>query len=165
MGTGNLNISTVIKPVWFRDAPAACSFDTRGGLHRIDRIPEGYYVLVETETPGGYETAEPVLVQVKKESQVFRYYMENRRRKWYADKTDENGRQIRGARLALYRADENGGFSAEEELLEDTWMSGVEGTYTADVCRSRIPEGMGQATCVCTGLPPVREGSSLPGRA
>ena len=23
-----------------------------GGLHRIDRIPEGYYVLVETETPG-----------------------------------------------------------------------------------------------------------------
>ena len=117
------------KTGMFRDAPAACSFDTRGGLHRIDRIPEGYYVLVETETPGGYETAEPVLVQVKKESQVFRYYMENRRRKWYADKTDENGRQIRGARLALYRADENGGFSAEEELLEDTWMSGVEGTY------------------------------------
>ena len=63
----------------FRDAPAACSFDTRGGLHRIDRIPEGYYVLVETETPGGYETAEPVLVQVKKENQVIRYYMENRR--------------------------------------------------------------------------------------
>ena len=65
------------KTGMFRDAPAACSFDTRGGLHRIDRIPEGYYVLVETETPGGYETAEPVLVQVKKESQVFRYYMEN----------------------------------------------------------------------------------------
>lgn len=140
--------------------PAACSFDTRGGLHRIDRIPEGYYVLVETETPGGYETAEPVLVQVKKESQVFRYYMENRRRQWYADKTDENGRQIRGARLALYRADENGGFSAEEELLEDTWTSGGEGTYTADdLAEGRIPEGYGPGDLRLHRLPPVREGT------
>lgn len=144
----------------FRDAPAACSFDTRGGLHRIDRIPEGYYVLVETETPGGYETAEPVLVQVKKENQVIRYYMENRRRQWYADKTDENGRQIRGARLALYRADENGGFSAEEELLEDTWTSGGEGTYTADdLAEGRIPERYGPGDLRLHRLPPVREGT------
>ncbi len=148
------------KTGMFRDAPAACSFDTRGGLHRIDRIPEGYYVLVETETPGGYETAEPVLVQVKKENQVIRYYMENRRRQWYADKTDENGRQIRGARLALYRADENGGFSAEEELLEDTWTSGGEGTYTADdLAEGRIPEGYGPGDLRLHRLPPVREGT------
>ena len=91
---------------------------------------------------------------------MFRHYMENRRRKWYADKTDENGRQIRGARLALYRADENGGFSAEEELLEDTWMSGVEGTYTADdLAEGRIPEGYGPGDLRLHRLPPVREGT------
>ena len=86
--------------------------------------------------------------------------MENRRRQWYADKTDENGRQIRGARLALYRADENGGFSAEEELLEDTWTSGGEGTYTADdLAEGRIPEGYGPGDLRLHRLPPVREGT------
>ena len=86
-----------------------------------------------------------------------RYYMENRRRQWYADKTDENGRQIRGARLALYRADENGGFSAEEELLEDTWTSGGEGTYTADdLAEGRIPERYGPGDLRLHRLPPVR---------
>lgn len=79
-----------------------------------------------------------------------------------ADKTDENGRQIRGARLALYRADENGGFSAEEELLEDTWTSGGEGTYTADdLAEGRIPEGYGPGDLRLHRLPPVREGTII----
>ena len=148
------------KTGMFRDGPAACSYDIRGGLHRIDRIPEGYYVLVETETPGGYETAEPVLIQVKEESWVIRYYVENRRRQWYADKTDERGQQVCGAGLALYRADENGGFSADEALLEDTWTSGREGTYTADdLAEGRIPKGYGPGDLRLHRLPPVREGT------
>lgn len=70
------------------------------------------------------------------------------------------GRQIRGARLALYRADENGGFSTEEELLEDTWTSGGEGTYTADdLAEGRIPEGYGPGDLRLHRLPPVREGT------
>lgn len=132
--------------------PAACSFDTRGGLHRIDRIPEGYYVLVETETPGGYETAEPVLVQVKKENQVIRYYMENRRRQWYADKTDENGRQIRGARLALYRADENGDFPQRKSFWKIPGRREGKGPIRRMIWqREGSRRGMDQATCVCTG--------------
>lgn len=94
-----------------------------------------------------------MLVQVKKENQVNPVL--------YGEQAADSGMQtrlmrmdgqIRGARLALYRADENGGFSAEEELLEDTWTSGGEGTYTADdLAEGRIRRMMSQATCVCTG--------------
>lgn len=115
---------------------------------------------------GAMKRQSPVLVQVKKESQVTQYYMENRRRQWFADKTDENGRQIRGARLALYRADENGGFSADEELLEDTWMSGREGTYTADdLAEGRIPEGYGPGDLRLHRASACKGGDLLPGRA
>ena len=57
-------------------------------------------------------------------------------------------------------AERKRGIAAEEELLEDTWMSGVEGTYTADdLAEGRIPEGYGPGDLRLHRLPPVREGT------
>ena len=60
-------------------APEMIAYDTGTGIHRLDRIPAGLYVLVETVTPSGYETAKPCLVQVKENGAVQRYFMENKR--------------------------------------------------------------------------------------
>ena len=62
------------------DAPDMISYDTGTGIHRLDRIPDGQYVLVETETPKGYETAAPRLITVGKTGAVQRYFMENRKK-------------------------------------------------------------------------------------
>lgn len=55
------------------------SYDMRAGLHRIDRIPEGKYVLLETRVPDGYQGAEPILITVDQTENIVRYEVENRR--------------------------------------------------------------------------------------
>lgn len=63
----------------FENAPDMVSYDTGTGIHRLDKIPAGTYVLVETKTPQGYETAKPCLVTVKETGAVQRFFMENRK--------------------------------------------------------------------------------------
>lgn len=135
------------------------SYDTEGGIHRIDRIPEGNYILVETKAPEGYQTAEPMLIKVEQDKSVKRYSMENRPQNVYVDKTDENGNQISGAELELYRADENGCFTRQEEYLIDRWISGTDGVYTPDdLAEGSIPKGYGPGDQRLHKLPPVSEG-------
>lgn len=55
------------------------SYDMRAGLHRIDRIPEGKYVLLETRVPDGYQGVEPILITVDQTENIVRYEVENRR--------------------------------------------------------------------------------------
>ncbi len=52
-------------------------YETLYGEHRFDRIPAGYYVLVETETPEGYVSAPPKLITVKEIDAVQRYEIDN----------------------------------------------------------------------------------------
>ena len=59
--------------------PGMTSYDMRAGLHRIDRIPEGKYVLLETRVPDGYQGAEPILITVDQTENIVRYEVENRR--------------------------------------------------------------------------------------
>lgn len=59
--------------------PEMVSYDTRAGLHRIDRIPEGKYVLLETRIPDGYQGMDPMLVTVSQMGSIIRYEVENRR--------------------------------------------------------------------------------------
>ena len=52
--------------------PGMTSYDMRAGLHRIDRIPEGKYVLLETRVPDGYQGAEPILITVDQTENIVR---------------------------------------------------------------------------------------------
>ncbi len=61
------------------DYSEVVSYNFLNGLHRLDRIPVGTYILVETRVPDGYETCEPKVVVVKETGQIQRVYMENRR--------------------------------------------------------------------------------------
>ncbi len=60
--------------------PEVTSYDTRGGLHRIDRLPEGKYVLLESKVPDGYQGADPMLITVDQSGTVIRYEVENKRK-------------------------------------------------------------------------------------
>lgn len=62
------------------DYPEMVRYDTRAGLHRINRIPAGTYVLLETKIPDGYQNAEPVLVTVEQTEDVIRYEVENKKK-------------------------------------------------------------------------------------
>lgn len=135
------------------------SYDTQPGRHRVDRIPEGFYVLVEEEAPDGYEKAGPKLIQAAGTVSLQRYGLENRRREIYVDKVNEKGMQVTGASLALYRPDEMGDFTEAEAFLVDRWISGTEGTYTADDrADGTIPDGYRPGDFRLHRLPAVREG-------
>jgi hypothetical protein len=120
------------------------SYDTASGIHRIDRIPAGYYVLAETKTPEGYQAVRPKLVQAGETAAVWRYELENVPKELWIDKTDEDGNQIIGAELVLYRAAADGSFSAEAAYEIDRWISGSEGRFTADdAAEGKVPDGYG----------------------
>ena len=59
--------------------PGMTSYDMRAGLHRIDWIPEGKYVLLETRVPDGYQGVEPILITVDRRENIVRCEVENRR--------------------------------------------------------------------------------------
>ena len=86
------------------------SYDMASGIHRIDRLPAGQYILVETETPEGYWMADPKLITVEQTGIIRRYEMENRRipepeEPWgelVIKKLDaENGTGLLGARFEV----------------------------------------------------------------
>ena len=55
------------------------SYDMRAGLHRIDRIPKGKYVLLETRVPDGYQGVEPILITVDQTENIVRYGNQKKR--------------------------------------------------------------------------------------
>lgn len=135
------------------------SYDNQAGRHRIDRLPAGYYVLVEEQAPDGYGKAKPELITVADTTSLQRCSMKNESREFYVDKTDEEGRQIKGAELALYRPDENGSFVETEDYLIDSWITGTEGRYTADDrAGGKIPDGYAPGDFRIHRLPALEEG-------
>ena len=143
----------------YEAAPDMVSYEIGDGLHRIDRIPAGQYVLVETETPPGYQTANPRLITVEESGDVQRYSIENAKKVIYVDKTDGAENQLSGAELALYRGDDGGYLTVSEEYLVDKWNSGTEGVYDADdLAEGTIPDGYAPGDRRLHRLPPIGDG-------
>ncbi len=122
----------------------ACSYLTLENRQRLDYLPAGNcYVLVETEVPPGFSRAEDTLVTVADTGEVQLYRVENEEGTLLISKVYENGtKELAGARLALYRADETGGLTKSSSYLFDSWVSGSDGRYTElDAINHRIPQG------------------------
>lgn len=122
----------------------ACTYRTLDNRQRLDYLPVGAsYVLAETEVPTGFARAEDVLVTVRNTGEVQPYRVENEEGTLLISKVYENGsRELAGARMALYRANEEGGLTRSSRYLFDSWVSGNDGRYTElDAINHRIPQG------------------------
>ncbi len=123
----------------------ASSYLTETGMRRFDYLPVGAaYVAVETEPPAGYAAAEPVLLQIRDLADVQRYRIRNEENALLISKTFSggDGRELPGAKLALYRAAPGGELIREESYLAAMWVSGQDGIYTEnDWLNGRIPQG------------------------
>ncbi len=118
------------------------SYDTLEGMHRIDYLPfnavkegkkVGNYVLVEEKTPAGFETVDPKAIVLIETGNVQRFSIENEEKYINVLKVVKDGAReyaVKGAELALYRADEAGNFVEDETHLIQTWISGSDGRYT-----------------------------------
>lgn len=62
------------------------SYDLLNGTHRLDRIPSGAYILVETKVPAGYEGTAPKLITVEEVEAVQRVSVENRKKEYETPK-------------------------------------------------------------------------------
>lgn len=130
------------------------SYDTLEGIHRIDYLPftdikdgrkAGNYVLVETETPEGYEPAKPKALVLEEKGSVQRFSLENTEKyisilKLISDGVNEYTAE--GVKMALYRPDTDGNFNSDERNLLERWISGADGRFTEeDRYQGNIPEG------------------------
>lgn len=137
------------------------SYDTSDGIHRIDYLPlnptkndlasnrkKGYYVLVETKTPSGYQKAAPKPVIVEETAEIQLYGLENRAKSVYISKLGRSGEiseeaiYLAGAELAVFRAAQDGSLVQEKEYLVERWISGSDGKFTEEEAeKQEIPAG------------------------
>lgn len=137
------------------------SYDTSDGIHRIDYLPlnptkndlasnrkKGYYVLVETKTPSGYQKAAPKPVIVEETAEIQLYGLENRAKSVYISKLGSSGEAseeaiyLAGAELAVFRAAQDGSLVQEKEYLVERWISGSDGKFTEEEAeKQEIPAG------------------------
>ena len=140
--------------------PNLIGYETRNGLYRLDYIPAGTYVLVETKIPEGYDGAKPMLVRVEETSAVQSVYLENKKLeepekegKLVIHKIDgkQNKENLAGAVFEVrnlqdgtsYRiATEEDGYTILENLpVHGTYESGIEGPCVYEVQEIQAPEG------------------------
>lgn len=140
--------------------PSLISYEMQNGLHRLEYIPVGTYILVETQTPEGYEPAKPMIVVVDETKEIQTIYLENKRMeevdkkgKLVVHKIDANqqGTNLAGAWFEVknlqdnssYRivTDEDGYASLENLPIRGRYESGIEGPCVYEVKEVQAPEG------------------------
>ena len=144
----------------YRVEGSLISYDTSDGIHRIDYLTvnetdinsgtkkKGYYVLVETKTPEGYQKAEPKPVIVDETAEIQLYGLENRAKSVWISKLgqisedSEESYYLKGAKMAVFKAAQDGSLLREDKYLIDCWTSGDEGYFTEeDADNKKIPDG------------------------
>ncbi len=128
----------------------AVSFETVEGIRRFDYLPAGKsFVLVEEKTPAGYGKAPDRLITVENTADIQRHRVLNQDSRLLISKCakregdqEEDIKELPGAELALYRADDRGELSQDDSHLAAQWISGTDGIYTEeDWVNGRIPKG------------------------
>ena len=137
------------------------SYDTSDGIHRIDYLPlnptkndlasnrkKGYYVLVETKTPSGYQKAAPKPVIVEETAEIQLYGLENEDKVCLYFQAGKLRRGIRRGNLSGRRRTScfPGGTGwkpdAGKEYLVERWISGSDGKFTEEEAeKQEIPAG------------------------
>lgn len=117
---------------------------TEEGTTMFHYLPIGYYVLVEEETPVGYSTADPVLINLDDIGHLeLTHDIEMPDYPLTIDVSKvavSRGKEVRDAFLQIFAVDEHG-IRLEPAYYE--WYSGTDGVYTiADMEAGLIPDGL-----------------------
>ena len=140
--------------------PNLSSYEMQNGLHRLDYLPAGTYILVETQTPKGYETAKSLIVSVDETKEIQTFYLENKRQeklekegKLVIHKNDakQKNRNLAGAWFEVKNLQDNtsyrivtseDGYASLENLpIQGRYESGIEGPCVYEVKEIQAPEG------------------------
>lgn len=168
-GRGNIGSGGYLKPVFeyqfhykkesLAGGTEMISYDFLNGIHRLDYIPAGVYVLVEIKVPDGYEGADPKLITVKSIGEVQRYSLENCKREIEEPKgkliiekrdKDDEKRKISGAwfqvknlqsgEIVQVTTDQNGQAILSGLPIEGMYESGIFGPVIYEVSEIIPPE-------------------------
>ena len=135
----------------FREIPGTYQgryYYTEQGTVRLEYLPVGNYVLAETENPEGYATANPILINIEETGhleEIQYFQMGDKPLKLEVSKVDiTGGKEVNGAKLAVYPVDEKGNVSeiplvlhqpsedGQYQDIEAVWISGLDGRYTEE---------------------------------
>ena len=131
---------------------------TEAGATRIEYLPVGSYVLVESGNPAGYATAPAMLLTVEDTGHLEKiqtFEMGDRPLTLQVSKVNiTGGKEVKGAAMAVYETDGQGNVSGQPlmirlpgeggayEEVEASWVSGMDGIYTREEAEAgEIPEG------------------------
>lgn len=145
----------------FREIPNTYQgrfYYTEDGTTRLEYLPVGSYVLVESGNPKGYATADPVLITVEDKGHLVEV-----QKTGIGDKPLElevskvhitGGKEVNGARMSIYPVDSHGKPSEHPLVIHQPisegryqdiraeWISGLDGRYTKEEeTDGKIPAG------------------------